>query len=304
MTVRHDLADPRAARASSLRSGDAVSVRWLRRYATAALLGDLTAVGLVVAVGLLLQVGSTDDPAAHRAASGLATGALVVVGLALARAWDERILGSGPEELRRLSHAFLGSAVVLGLGGLALQVWSMRSWVFVVLPVCAVACALTRLGLRGLLRRHRRRLRCLLPVLAVGSPEAVADLVRRTRTDPCAGWQVTGACLTGVCITGTGSGVLAGVPVVGDLDAVTGLARSGAYRLVAVTPASGWGPDRLRRLASELEGTRTGLVADPALMEVAGPRLRITSVDGMPLLRLSEPRSSGAVHLFRARGKR
>ena len=42
-------------------------------------------------------------------------------------------------------------------------------------------------------------------------------------------------------------------------------------------------------LAWELEGTAAELVVDPGLMEIAGPRLHVAPVDGLPLLRLTEP---------------
>ncbi len=89
------------------------------------------------------------------------------------------------------------------------------------------------------------------------------------------------------------------MPVVGDLDAVSSVVRADGYRIVAVAPAPGWGPARLHRLAWELEGTRTELAVDPGLMEIAGPRLHITPVDGLPLLRLSKPRFTGATRLLK-----
>jgi lipopolysaccharide/colanic/teichoic acid biosynthesis glycosyltransferase len=49
----------------------------------------------------------------------------------------------------------------------------------------------------------------------------------------------------------------------------------------------------------DLEGSETELAVDPGLMELAGPRMHFTPVDGMPLLRLSEPRFSGASTIVR-----
>ncbi len=289
--------DPATA-SPPLRPADAAR-RWQRHYVLAVHVCDLTIVAVVVAAGLLLRIGSTADVADHaRASSGAATGLLVVAGLAMARVWDEHILGNGPEELRRMARAFSGSGVVVGLGGLALQISSVRPWVFGVLPLCAALCLLSRYALRRLLHRRRGDMRCMLPVLAVGSHEFVADLIHRTRRDPHYGWRVTGVCTP----TGTAAGgrpTLDGVPVVGDLDAVAGLARRGDHRIVAVAPAPGWGPPRLHRLAWELEGTGTELAVDPGLVEVAGPLLHITPVDGLPLLRLSKPRLTGTGHLVK-----
>src|SRR5690606_24187566 len=88
-------------------------------------------------------------------------------------------------------------------------------------------------------------------------------------------------------------------PVVGDLDAVAGLTRRGRFDAVSVAQAPGFTPRRLQQLAWDLEDTRTELVVEPGLMEVAGPRLHVTSVDGLPLLRLTHPTFTGAARLLK-----
>ena len=78
-------------------------------------------------------------------------------------------------------------------------------------------------------------------VLAVGTEEAVAALVERTRRAPHNGWRVDGVC------TPTGAGpdgrpTIKDVPVVGDLDTVAALALNGRYDAVSVGQAPGWSP--------------------------------------------------------------
>lgn len=267
--------------------------RWQRRFTALVVLGDLTTVALLTAGAVL--VGLTGLEAADRAriGSGLIAAGLLAVALPVSRAWDGRVLGTGSAEFVRLGRAVVLADVVLALGGLALMVDSSREWVFLLVPGTGVALLGVRFALRKALHLQRGRGRGLAPVLAVGEEACVADLIRRTRRDPYFGWRVTGVCTpTG---TGTGGGyVVDGVPVLGDLDAVTGLARDGGHRVVAICRSPGWGPARLHRLAWDLEGSATELAVDPGLMEIAGPRMHITPVDGMPLLRLSEPRFSGA----------
>ncbi|MEJ8278259.1 sugar transferase [Pseudonocardia spirodelae] len=268
------------------------SPRWQRRFTAMVVLGDLATIAVVTTAAVL--VGLTGSGAADRAriGSGLIAALLLAVALPVSRAWDGRLLGAGPGEFVRLGRAVLLADVVLALGGLALMVDSSREWVFLLVPLIGAAVIAVRFGLRKALHLQRGRGRGLAPVLAVGEESCVADLIRRTRRDPYFGWRVTGVCTpTG---TGTGGGHLVdGVPVVGDLDAVTGLAREGGHRVVAICRSPGWGPARLHRLAWDLEGSATELAVDPGLMEIAGPRMHITPVDGLPLLRLSEPRFSG-----------
>ena len=52
-------------------------------------------------------------------------------------------------------------------------------------------------------------------------------------------------------------------------------------------------PAVLRRLSWELEGTGVGLVVAPALLDVAGPRISVRPVAGLPLLHVEEPELSG-----------
>jgi lipopolysaccharide/colanic/teichoic acid biosynthesis glycosyltransferase len=272
--------------------------RWQRRYAALVRTGDLTLLALVAAAGLLVtpQLGGPTGP--------FAIGCAVVVvlttagGLALARSWEPRALGTGSTEFRRVARAVGGAAVVVALSGLALQAdWLVRPWVFAVLPAYGLVALTARLVLRLGLRHRRRRFRCMLPVLAVGGPDAVRGLIERTRRDRQFGWTVVAACTPGGRHART---VLGGVPVVGDLDDAADAARRTGVAVVAVTPAPGWGPRRLHELAWQLEGHRTELAVDPGLMETAGPRLRIIPVDGMPLVRLSRPRLTGGGRLVKA----
>jgi exopolysaccharide biosynthesis polyprenyl glycosylphosphotransferase len=231
----------------------------------------------------------------------LAASALVlsVFCLAVTRAWEPGVVGQGSEEFSRLLRALVTTAVVLGLIGLALQLPEMRPWVFGVVPVAAVLAAMGRLVLRKVLHGRRARGDCLLEVLAVGTEESIAQLVARTRRAFHEGWTVTAACTP----SGTGlhgaSDVL-GVPVVGDLDSVPAIVAEQRHRVVSVAQAPGWTSRRLHQLAWDIEGSGAELVVDPGVMEIAGPRLHVSAMDGLPLLRLTEPSFSGVPRVIKA----
>ncbi|MBN9795630.1 sugar transferase [Pseudonocardia sp. TMWB2A] len=267
--------------------------RWQRRFTALVVLGDLATIAICTTMAVLVGVTGAEAADRARVGSGLVAAALLVTALPMSRAWDGRVLGVGAAEFLRLGRAVVMADVALALGGLALMVHSSREWVFALVPGISVAVLVVRFGLRKALHRQRGRGRGLAPVLAVGDAGCVADLIRRTRRDPHFGWSVASVCTP----TGTGPGGASdvdGVPVVGDLDAVTMLVREGGHRVVAICRSPGWGPARLHRLAWALEGSATELAVDPGLMEIAGPRMHISPVDGLPLLRLSEPRFTGA----------
>ncbi|MHA6616963.1 sugar transferase [Pseudonocardia sp. DLS-67] len=268
--------------------------RWQRGYRRAAIVLDLVAV--VVSAALYAQWGSA-DPQVVLAMGAIVLG-LTACALGVARAWDPLVVGHGSAEFSRLLRGFLGAAVVVALVSLASQLPAGRPWVFGVLPIAGALATAGRLGLRWELHRRRRAGAAMARVLAVGTEEAIAALVAQTRRAPHEGWTVIAACTP----TGRGEGGcpdLAGVPVIGDLDAVAGLTRSWEFDAVSVAQAPGWSPRRLQQLAWDLEETDTELVVEPGLMEIAGPRLHVDSLDGLPLLRLTHPTFTGTSRLLK-----
>ncbi|MGH3718857.1 MAG: sugar transferase [Pseudonocardiaceae bacterium] len=275
--------------------------RWEIRYAHAAAGTDLSA--MAVSLGLYRWWGQPSGTDHLPAALGLMLIALTAAALAITRVWDPSVLGQGSEEFSRLLRALVTVAVVVGLVGLALKLPAVRPYVFGVVPVAFILAAVTRLALRRVLHRRRREGTCMHEVLAVGPEDAVTELIVRTRRAIHNGWVVTGAC------TPSGAGTDGGrtihdVPVVGDLDSVAAVAGSCRYRVVSVAQTPGLGSRRLHHLAWDLETTGAELVVDPGLMEIAGPRLHVTAVDGLPLLRLTEPAFTGVPRVVKAVGDR
>jgi exopolysaccharide biosynthesis polyprenyl glycosylphosphotransferase len=273
---------------------------WETRYAQAVAVADLAA--MAVSLGLHKWWG---QPPGHdlRIALGLGLMALTATALGFTRAWDSSILGQGSDEFSRLLRALVTLAVVVGLVGLALKLSEVRPYVFGVIPMAFLLAAVSRLGLRKVLYRCRRTGACMHEVLAVGTEDAVAEFIARTRRATHNGWAVTGACTPSGAGTGGGRSIL-DVPVVGDLDSVANVAGNGRYRVVSVAPTPGWTSRRLHHLAWDLEGTGAELVVDPGLMEIAGPRLHVAAVDNLPLLRLTEPAFTGVPRIIKEVGDR
>lgn len=284
----------RPAAPSSLRPGPAsfpiravpVRARWESRYAMAVATVDLLAFACSVALRSLWGEAPAFAPGSVMLT--VVTLSLVATFLASVKAWEPTVLGQGSQEVSRLLRATVTSAVVLGLVGLAFKASEVRPWVFGVIPVGGALAGIGRLVARRWLHRRRRSGCCLRQVLVIGGEDAVTELIDRTLRAPHHGWVVTGACTpTG---TGTdGGGSVQGVTVVGDLDCALGAARSGRYRIVSVAQGPGWSSTRLHHLAWELEGSGVELVVHPGLMDGAGPRLHVDTVDGLPLLKLTEP---------------
>lgn len=268
------------------------AIDWGQRYRRAVIITDTVTTAFVVA-GIGNFFGARDAANWHEKWGILAFGTelLVLAALAVNRAWAPALLGQGAEEFRRLGRSLLSATVVLALGGIALTSRNIKLWIFVAIPAIALTTMTARYLLRLWLHKQRKEGRCLRPVLAAGSLATVRDLIDRTRKFPHLGWRVDAVCTTdGLGLDGD---QLDGVPVIGRLPDVAGHVRRGGYRVVAVTPDPHWSPDRLQRLAWNLEGSDAEMVVAPVLMEVAGPRLHIDAVLGIPLLRVSMPTFTG-----------
>ncbi|MFG3257382.1 sugar transferase [Streptomyces sp. NPDC048172] len=265
---------------------------WEQRYRRTVITSDTVATAVVVgAIGGFF--GARDAANWHEKWGILAFGTelLVLGALGVSRAWAPAVLGQGAEEFRRLGRSLFAAVVVLALGGIALTSRNIKLWIFVAIPTIALVTMTARYLLRLWLHRQRKEGRCLRPVLAAGSPATVRDLITRARKFPHLGWRVDGVCTEdGLAPDGDH---LDGVPVVGQLSDVALHVRRDGYRVVAVTPDAHWSPDRLQRLAWNLEGSDAEMVVAPVLMEVAGPRLHVDAVLGIPLLRVSMPAFTG-----------
>ena len=135
-----------------------------------------------------------------------------------------------------------------------------------------------RLVLRRWLVAQRLNGRLAHRVLVVGDPLAAAGFVARLAEEPAAGFTVVATCL--------------------PEDAVA-LVRTTGADVVAVTASEVVTPERLRELAWQLEGADVDLVVAPAMTDVAGPRVTMRPVAGLPLLYVDEPRFTGGARLVK-----
>jgi exopolysaccharide biosynthesis polyprenyl glycosylphosphotransferase len=267
--------------------------RWMHRYLSALVMLDAAAA--TVAAVTAYHVRFADGPVGYLAFSVLLPFAWVAAA-ALSGAYDDRVIGLGPEEFQRIGHAFLALTSTIGFASYATKAEVARGYVVFALPMALGLSLLMRGVARRRLHALRKVDRCVHGVLAVGGEHSVIDLLARLRQEPYGGMRVIGACLA----SGDGSRLVGlGVPLLGGLDDVAASVRDSGADTVAVTSSAELDPNRLRRLAWELEGTSTDLVVAPGLMEVAGPRLHIRPVTGLPLLHVEEPEFAGIRRLIK-----
>jgi exopolysaccharide biosynthesis polyprenyl glycosylphosphotransferase len=132
----------------------------------------------------------------------------------------------------------------------------------------------------------------------VGHEVPVLEMLRRLGDERFHGLQIVAACLP---LPGQRPALMErGVPVVGGFGSVEQAVRLTDADTVAVLASPDLGPEQLRRLAWDLEPTGADLLVAPSLVEVAGPRLSIRPVTGLPLLQVEQPQFTGGRRIVKS----
>jgi exopolysaccharide biosynthesis polyprenyl glycosylphosphotransferase len=183
--------------------------------------------------------------------------------------------------------SFLAFALKIDLSRLSVGTALVGSLVYVVVG---------RFLARRALVLFRRNGRAVHRVLLVGSYSDATDVLTAVKRVPGAGLVPVGIHLT----EGLAGGRVTDspLPVFRGRDLLS-LVRDLRADTVAVCGSARAEPGELRRLAWQLEGTGIDLVVAPQLTDVAGPRVHIRPVEGLPLLHVEEPKLSGMAWLFK-----
>jgi exopolysaccharide biosynthesis polyprenyl glycosylphosphotransferase len=218
----------------------------------------------------------------------VATPAVWVLAMHAARSYEHQFLWEGLEEFRR---AMLGATLVLGAVAVlswGLQVGIDRGFVVVVLVGATALTLVQRLVQRTWLRRQREKGRFTQTTLLVGRPDGVAALHEQLVREAQYGYRAVGCCLPG-----STESTFNGLPVLGGPRDVVDVVRRYEVDTVAVLPSPDLEGADLRRLGWDLERTRAELLLAPAVIELAGPRVRVRPVCGMSLLQMDRPELRG-----------
>ena len=171
-----------------------------------------------------------------------------------------------------------------------------RSYLLIALPVGVALLLMSRwVARRVVVWARKNRGRCITRLLVVGSPQAVRDLTLGLSREPWAGFDVVGACIPGqydrpnIGIPGFGT-----VPVLGNETSVAGAVITTRSHAVAVAATEQFHGVGLRELSWELENLNVDLLVAPGVVDVAGPRLHMRPVAGLPLIHVEKPQYNGA----------
>jgi exopolysaccharide biosynthesis polyprenyl glycosylphosphotransferase len=270
--------------------------RWHRPYILALVVLDYAAAALGSFTAVSMWGG--------RAATGIAPEAWVFGTVAYALlplcwlvllwgngAYDRRHLGIGADEFKRVVRAavaVLATVSVVAIGFYALPSrWSVATAVLGALLYILVLRGFARRMLHVVRRRVRQANHRTLLVGTLQETMYVHKIVTRT---PEAGLLPVAIHLTDGVSSARRSQVP--VPVYTNRNIIALVHEVGADT-IAICGSAGAEPGKLRELAWELEGSGVDLVVAPQITDIAGPRVHIRPIEGMPLLHVEEPTLSG-----------
>ncbi|MFF2296839.1 sugar transferase [Arthrobacter sp. NPDC058127] len=204
---------------------------------------------------------------------------------------QSRILGSGPDEYKRVAAASLWLFGFVAIFSYVFRVETARGYVGIALPAGLVGLLLARWLLRQHLSIHRQKGRRMSRLLLLGGPGAVAHLAATLRREKHAGYMPVALYTPG---SHDPSAELAsvGLPVLGhipDTDAILAAIGQCDADAIAVSAGVQLHPQTLRHLGWELADRNVGLIMAPALTDIAGPRIHTRQVAGLPLIHVTTP---------------
>jgi len=299
----HPLHAPNDATTAPLRplrpvsTGPAARASWQRRYTIVLVLLDAVLLFGGTTIAAVLRWGA---PAGSIKVGGLdyyAIAALVAaVWLALlasTHSYDPRYLGIGSDEFRRVADAAIRVTALVAFVTFVGKLPLSRGFVAMALPIGLLSTLAGRYGARRVLHRLRRESHCLHRVLVVGTPLAAAKLTEGLGRSVYTGYHVAGTW------SPAASDFAGAERTVRERGRVLDVLARTQADTVAVA-SSGFSPAALRELAWQLEGSGVDLLVSPALTDVAGPRIHMRPVDGLPLLHVEEPTLDGGKQLTKS----
>lgn len=273
---------------------------WERRYRRRLVVTDGASVTAAAGAAMIVESGGLISLALL---AGPARIAAFVIGawltlLWLARTREAAVLGAGATEYKRIGHA-TGLAfgilstifIVAGLPGL-------RAQLVVALPIGLTALVLSRRMWRTWLIHERERGECVSRVIVAGTRDEAEYVIEKLLHDPHHAYFVIGATTT--------DGRMDPIDVedhryhvIGSIRLTAAYGRASGADAIVVASTPDDDPDFVRRLGWELEGSAAELVLCNRLTDVAGPRMSLRPLDGLPLVQVKIPEFEGGIHAIK-----
>ncbi|MCD1144960.1 sugar transferase [Kocuria sp. LUK] len=278
---------------------------WRRRYVTGMRAVDALAVALALMGTHLIRFQLEN--------AGLDLGPLSVpywiVGTALALVWwgflelrgarDVRLIGYGLEETRQVVSATLVLFGALAIVSFAFAIPTARSYVLIALPLGLGLLIGGRFVLRDALAKERAIGESLSRTLLVGRLAGVTELHQSLRRHPMAGFDTAAVYAPTTKrqlppelrrVELPPNALPAGESP--SVDGIVATCRRHGIETVIVSQNVPLSTKEIRHLSWQLADARIRLVMETGLTDIAGPRIHMQQVAGLPLIHVATPKLS------------
>ena len=267
---------------------------WQRRYVQLTLGLDAVVLIIVTLPAVLFRFGNMPTPNGipYPLVATIVT-LLWLLGLALGRCYEADFVLKQSHELARVAKATGEVFAAIALLSFLTDAQVSRLYLVWVFPIGLLGLMANRVLAHLLLRRARGRGLAQRRVLLVGDQESVVRLATAFQREPMQGHQVVALATSGTTAGELMLGDGRHVPVIGNLDFLADRVREVNADTVAVAPGASLDAETFQFICYALEGLGIDLLVAPSLANVAGSRISVRPVAGLPLLQLDEPQLDG-----------
>lgn len=216
--------------------------------------------------------------------------------LALYRTRSLQRIGAGSMEYKRVIDATAVAAGWTAMVVLATGTFEARWILMVVFPTGLAALLMERwLWRRWLNRQSITSGRYLSQVVVVGRDSDIQYVTKRLAQHSGSAYKVVGAVFDEDAVPGHG----ASYPQRAGLGVLESVVASTGADAVIIAGGLRAGNEAIRDLGWRLEPTRTQVILVSSLTNVAGPRIRMRPVEGLPLMHVDLPNFDGGHHVVK-----
>lgn len=210
-----------------------------------------------------------------------------------------RVIGTGSAEYVRIATSSFWLFGIIAIFAYLFRIDVARGFLLIGLPMGIAVLLFERWLWRQWLGAKRSSGTYSARVLLVGSDSSVAQIARELERNPVAGYRVIGACVPAGDTSRTVRGT--SIPVLGSVFEVEEAIACSRADTVAVTSTDELPPDKVKEISWGLEAGRQHLVLAPSIVDIAGPRIHMRPVSGLPLIHVETPRfTKGQLFVKRA----
>ena len=222
---------------------------------------------------------------------------LWVLALWQAGSWRQSQLGTGTTEYNSVVLATVFTFVAIALFSYLTKAEIARGYLLLAMPIGLVTLLAARWAWRQVLVRQRAAGRYTDSAVIVGSVRSANELAAKLITHNELGLRVVGAFLAQHSTPLSASQQLTlttgGIPIWGGIDDLIPTIRSHRIDSVIICSADELSPSTVRRLGWELLPSHEKLYLAANIVDVAGTRLALKPVAGVPLIEVEQPKFEG-----------